>query len=41
MLEQTKKEKLFSTQLMRFRIPDCAVLNAALLMDGERMRSKH
>ena len=41
MLEQTKYEKLFSTPLIRFKIPECAVLNAALLMEGERMRAEN
>lgn len=38
MLEQTKFEKLFSTPLIRFKVADCAVLNAALLMEGERLQ---
>lgn len=40
MIEQTKYEKLFSTPLFRFRVPDHAVLNAALLAEGERMRAE-
>lgn len=40
MIEQTKYEKLFSTPLIRFRVPDHAVLNAALLFEGERLREK-
>lgn len=39
MLEQIKYEKLFSTPLIRFKVSDCAVLNAALLMQGERMKA--
>jgi len=38
MIEQIKYEKLFATPLLRFRVPDHAVLNAALLFEGERMR---
>ena len=38
MIEQTKYQKLFSTPLIRFAVPDSAVLNAALLMEGERLR---
>ncbi|AXI47942.1 hypothetical protein C1J03_19185 [Sulfitobacter sp. SK012] len=41
MLEQTKYQKLFSTPLIRFRVPDCAVLNAALLMESEQMRAEN
>ena len=40
MLETKRYQKLFSTPLMRFQVPDCAVLNAALLMEGERLRAK-
>ena len=40
MIEQTKYEKLFSTPLIRFRVPNHAVLNAALLFEGERLREK-
>lgn len=41
MIEQTKYQKLFSTPLIRFQLPDCAVLNAALLMEGEQMRAEN
>ena len=40
MLEQTKFERLFSTPIMRFRVPDHTVLNAELLFEGEQMRKK-
>jgi uncharacterized protein (TIGR02466 family) len=40
MIEQTKYQKLFSTPLIRFKVQDCAVLNAALLMEGEMMRAQ-
>jgi uncharacterized protein (TIGR02466 family) len=40
MIEQTKFQKLFSTPLIRFKVPDCAILNAALLMEGEQMRAQ-
>ena len=40
MLEQTKFERLFSTPIMRFRVPDHTVLNAELLDEGEQMRKK-
>ena len=40
MPEETRYEKLFATPLMRFRLPDCAVLNAALLLEAERMRAE-
>ena len=40
MLETKRYQKLFSTPLMRFQVPDCAVLNAALLMEGERLRAE-
>ncbi|MGA9435904.1 MAG: putative 2OG-Fe(II) oxygenase, partial [Roseobacter sp.] len=40
MIEQTKYQKLFSTPFIRFKVPDCAVLNAALLMEAEQMRAK-
>lgn len=39
MIKQTKYQKLFSTPLMRFKVQDCAVLNAALLMEGEQLRA--
>lgn len=38
MIHQTKYQKLFSTPLIRFKVQDCAVLNAALLMEAERLR---
>ena len=38
MIEQTKYEKLFSTPLLRFRLPDHAALNAALLDEGRKLR---
>lgn len=38
MIEQTKFEKLFSTPIMRFRLPDHAALNAELLFEGEQMQ---
>jgi uncharacterized protein (TIGR02466 family) len=40
MIEQTRYQNLFSTPLIRFRVQDCAVLNAALLMEGEQMRAE-
>ena len=40
MIVQTKYQKLFSSPLIRFKLQDCAVLNAALLMEGERLRAK-
>jgi len=39
MIEQTKYEKLFSTPLLRVRVPDHAVLDAGPLFDGERLRA--
>jgi len=39
MLEATRYEKLFSTPVLRFRAPDHAALNAALLEEGARMRA--
>ena len=39
MIEQTKYQKLFSTPLIRFKVKDCAVLNAGLLMEGEQLRA--
>ncbi len=38
MIEQTKYEKLFSTPLLRYSVPDHEDLNAALLEEGRRMR---
>ena len=37
-IEQTKYEKLFSTPLVRFRVPEHEALNAALLDEGARLR---
>lgn len=39
MLEQTKYEKLFSTPLLRFRVPDHETLNAALLAEGRKLHA--
>lgn len=39
MIEQTKYEKLFSTPLLRFRIPGHEALNSALLNEGARLRA--
>lgn len=39
MIEQTKYEKLFSTPLLRFRVPDHEALNALLLDEGDRLRA--
>ena len=39
MIEQTKYQKLFSTPMMRFKVKDCAVLNAALLLECEQLRA--
>lgn len=38
MVEQTKYEKLFSTPLVRFRVPDSETLNKALIAEGVRLR---
>ncbi len=38
MIEQTKYEKLFSTPLLRFRVPGHKALNEALLEAGGRLR---
>lgn len=38
MIEQTKYEKLFSTPLLRYSVPDHEGLNAALLEEGRRLR---
>lgn len=35
-----KFEKLFSTPMMRFEVPDSATLNAALLFEAEKMREE-
>ncbi len=40
MPKATKYEKLFSTPMMRFEVPDSVVLNAALLLEGEQMRAE-
>ena len=39
-IEQTKYEKLFSTPLVRFRIPDHELLDGELLAEGARLREK-
>lgn len=38
MLEPVASEKLFYTPLLRFRLPDHAALDEALLAEGERLR---
>lgn len=38
-MEQIAFERLFSTPFMRFRLPDHVVLDAALLLEAERMKS--
>lgn len=38
MIERTRFEKLFSTPLLRYRVPDHAVLDAALLTEGAALR---
>lgn len=38
MLQQDKFEKIFSTPLFRFSVPDHAALDAALLAEGARLR---
>lgn len=40
MIEETRFEKLFYTPLLRFKVPDHAVLDAALLLEGERLRAE-
>lgn len=40
MVDAKKFEKLFSTPMMRFEVPDSVVLNAALLHEGEKMRDE-
>lgn len=40
MIDPTKYEKLFSTPLLRFRVPGHEALNAALLAEGARMRAE-
>ena len=37
-IEHTKYEKLFSTPLVRFRVPEHEALNATLLSEGARLR---
>ena len=39
MLEHTRYEKLFSTPVLRYRVPDAEALNTALLTEGARMRA--
>ncbi len=39
MLDCTKYEKLFSTPVLRYAVPEAETLNAALMAEGERMRS--
>ncbi|MBJ3762103.1 2OG-Fe(II) oxygenase family protein [Maribius pontilimi] len=39
-IERTKYEKLFSTPLFRFRVPDAEALNRDLLETGSRLRSE-
>ena len=39
MLEHTRYEKLFSTPVLRYRVPDGEALNTALLAEGARMRA--
>jgi len=39
MLEQTKYEKLFSTPVMRFQMPDHAALNADIMAEGGRLHA--
>ena len=36
-LEHTKYEKIFSTPLLRYRVPDHEALNRALVAEGERL----
>ena len=38
MLKPSRSEKLFSTPLLRFNVPDAALLNAALLTEAEALR---
>lgn len=40
LIEQTKYEKLFSTPLFRFRLPDAASLNKGLLAEEKRLRAE-
>lgn len=40
MIERTKYEKLFSTPLLRYRVEDHQTLNASLLAEGARLRSR-
>lgn len=37
-LEKLKYEKLFSSPIMRFKVPDRTILNAELMFEGERLR---
>ena len=39
MIQATRTERLFSTPLLRFAVPDHAVLDAALLTEGAAMRA--
>lgn len=39
MIEATKYEKLFSTPVLRFAVPEAETLNAALLREGARLRA--
>ncbi|MBV2358446.1 hypothetical protein KUH32_01545 [Thalassococcus sp. CAU 1522] len=38
-LEQTRYQKLFSTPLLHYRVPDADAFNAALLEEGARLRA--
>ena len=40
MLKQPESSKLFSSPVTKFKVEDCAPLNAALLMEGEKMRAE-
>jgi uncharacterized protein (TIGR02466 family) len=40
MLDLHSSEMLFATPLLRFRVPDHSVLDAALLFEGERLRGE-
>lgn len=40
MIDQTKYEKLFSTPLLRFQVPEHEALNSALLDEGSRLRAQ-
>ena len=39
MIEQTKYQKLFSTPMLRFQVPEYQLLNEELLSLGEKMRA--